>query len=62
MKHISQAKLLGIRTILPPIEGQRSFCKRIAAVHDLHDSHVDSLSTLDGLFSSLQHRAFRGEL
>jgi type I restriction enzyme, S subunit len=62
MKNISQEKVFGIRTILPPIAEQTKFAHRIAAVEALKQSHRDSLIKLDTLFASLQHRAFRGEL
>ncbi len=47
---------------VPPIELQRDFTRRIAAVEALKTPHQTSLTELDALFSSLQHRAFRGEL
>jgi type I restriction enzyme, S subunit len=62
MKNISQAKLFGIRTILPPISIQRDFTRRIDAVEKLKTVHRASLAELDALFAVLQHRAFRGEL
>ncbi len=62
MKNISQEKVFGISTICPPIAIQREFTKRLAAVErvrvDCHASAKDS----HALFTSLQHRAFRGEL
>jgi type I restriction enzyme S subunit len=62
MKNISQEKVFGIRTILPPISLQRDFTRRIAAVENLKTAHRASLTELDALFAVLQHRAFRGEL
>ena len=62
MKNISQAKTLSIRTILPPLPLQEEFARRIEAVKQLKTTHRESLSHLDTLFSSLQYRAFRGEL
>lgn len=62
MKNISQEKLLGIRTMLPPLPLQQTFATRIAAVEKLKAAHRASLTELDALFASLQHRAFRGEL
>jgi type I restriction enzyme S subunit len=62
MKNISQHKLLGIETILPPLSRQREFARRIRAVDGLRESHRASLAELDALFAVLQHRAFRGEL
>jgi type I restriction enzyme S subunit len=62
MKNISQEKLLGIKTIVPPLHLQQEFAHRAEAVEKLKASHRASLSELDALFASLQHRAFRGEL
>ena len=62
MKNISQEKVFGIRTILPPIESQREFARRVRAVENLKTTQRASLAELDALFASLQHRAFRGEL
>lgn len=47
---------------LPPIGLQREFAHRTAAVETLKNAHRASLSELETLFASLQHRAFRGEL
>ena len=62
MKNISQEKLFGIRTILPPISLQREFARRVTAVEALKRAQRASLAELDALFATLQHRAFRGEL
>ena len=62
MKNISQEKVFGIRTILPPIELQREFARRVRAVEKLKTVQRASLAELDALFATLQHRAFRGEL
>jgi len=62
MKNISQEKVFGIRTIVPPLSLQREFAGRVAAVEKLKAAQRASLAELDELFASLQHRAFRGEL
>ena len=62
MKNISQEKLFGIHTILPPIPLQREFARRVTAVEALKTAQRASLAELDALFATLQHRAFRGEL
>ena len=62
MKNISQEKLLGIKTIVPPLPLQKEFAQRVEAVEKLKATHRASLSQLEALFASLQHRAFRGEL
>ncbi len=62
MKNISQEKLFGIRTILPPIELQRQFARRVTAVEKLKAAQRASLAELDALLATLQHRAFSGDL
>jgi hypothetical protein len=48
--------------ILPPIESQREFARRVTAAETLKKAHRVSLAEPDALFASLQHRAFRGGL
>jgi type I restriction enzyme S subunit len=48
--------------MLPPIDFQREFARRVEAVEKLKTAHRTSLTEMDALFASLQHRAFRGEL
>jgi type I restriction enzyme, S subunit len=62
MKNISKEKLRGIRTLLPPLPLQREFVRRCAVVEKVKSTQRRSLAEFDVLFSSLQHRAFRGEL
>jgi type I restriction enzyme S subunit len=47
---------------VPPIELQREFARRVGAVEKLKTAQRASLTELDALFATLQHRAFRGEL
>jgi type I restriction enzyme, S subunit len=47
---------------MPPIERQRDFVSRVAVAEGLQAKQSASLTALDALFASLQHRAFRGEL
>lgn len=62
MKNISQEKVFGIRTILPPISLQRDFTRRIAALEKLKATQHAALAETKALFAILQRRAFRGEL
>jgi type I restriction enzyme, S subunit len=62
MKNISQAKVLGIRTIVPPLALQHEFSQRLQVIERLRRSQIASHLALDSLFAELQHRAFRGEL
>lgn len=50
------------RVLLPPIELQRQFARRVTAVETLKRAHRASLAKLDALFATLQHRAFGEEL
>lgn len=59
---INMTQLRGFPLLLPPLALQREFVERIAAVEKLKAAHRASLTELDALFASLQHRAFRGEL
>jgi type I restriction enzyme S subunit len=47
---------------IPPMELQREFASRNAAIERLKSAHRASLTKLDSLFAVLQHRAFRGEV
>lgn len=59
---ISMGRLRTLKVPVPPLPQQQEFARRIAAVEKLKSAHRASLTELDALFASLQHRAFRGEL
>ena len=61
-QHINVKELRTIKTPLPPLELQRSFTDRISAIRGHSRKSISSLQEISSLFSSLQHRAFRGEL
>lgn len=61
-KHLNVGSLCEAQIPLPPIELQREFARRVTAVEALKAAQRASLTELDALFASLQHRAFRGEL
>jgi type I restriction enzyme S subunit len=48
--------------VLPPMELQREFARRVGVVEKLETAQRASLAELDALFATLQHRAFRGAL
>lgn len=48
--------------LIPPLPLQKEFAQRVEAVEKLKATHRASLSELQALFASLQHRVFRGEL
>lgn len=59
---INQGNLAQVPVIQPPLELQQEFGRRIQSIENIKLTQVASLSELDSLFTSLQHRAFRGEL
>ena len=59
---VNQTMLEGVLFVVPPLSLQSEFAHRVEAVEKLKASHRGSLSELNALFASLQHRAFRGEL
>jgi type I restriction enzyme, S subunit len=59
---INQGNLAKVLVMIPPINLQKEFAQRVEAVEKLKATHRASLSQLQALFASLQHRAFRGEL
>jgi type I restriction enzyme S subunit len=59
---VNQQDIKSLRLLLPPLDLQRTFAARAAAVDELKASHRAARAQLDALFASLQHRAFRGEL
>ena len=59
---ISVSEVRSSPVSMPPINLQKEFAQRVEAVEKLKATHRASLSELQALFASLQHRAFRGEL
>ncbi|MEV0773382.1 restriction endonuclease subunit S [Nocardia salmonicida] len=59
---INQTMLSGIEFPLPDLDRQTEFGKRKADIATIKEQHRVALAELDALFSSLQSRAFRGEL
>jgi type I restriction enzyme S subunit len=62
MPGINVTKLKSLEVLVPPLSLQKEFAHRVEAVEKLKTAHYSSLSELDALFASLQHRAFQGEL
>jgi len=61
-KYLTIELLNRIHIPVPPQESQGAFARRVGAVEKLRNGQGAMLAELDGLFASLQHRAFRGEL
>ena len=62
MANINATEIQAMKIPLPPLDLQREFARRVAAVERLKTSQRAALAELDALFAALQHRAFRGEL
>ncbi len=60
--HIRTPIYLDIKIPVPPLSLQTSFSKKIRSIEVQKATIGSSIVELDSLFSSLQHRAFRGEL
>ncbi len=60
--NLFQNQIRELPAFIPPLTLQQEFAHRIEAVEKLKAVHRASLSELNALFASLQHRAFRGEL
>ena len=62
MDGLNTEMLRSIVFLLPPVRLQRVFTDRIGQFERTRDKLTSSLDSLDRLFASLQHWAFRGEL
>jgi type I restriction enzyme S subunit len=62
IRHLHLTDFKRLKILLPPLPLQKEFAQRVEAVEKLKATHHASLSQLQALFASLQHRAFRGEL
>ena len=59
---VSASRLYPVEVLVPPLDRQRAFVRRLACVSALGIPVRASSELLNALFASLQHRAFRGEL
>ncbi|WP_287128288.1 restriction endonuclease subunit S [Candidatus Cyanaurora vandensis] len=62
MPNISKGKLQDVLIEIPPFSLQQEFASRVQRIETIKEPCSRSLAEYDALFSSLQHRAFRGEL
>ncbi|MBK7507653.1 MAG: restriction endonuclease subunit S [Comamonadaceae bacterium] len=60
--HLTGEKLKAMNIPVPPLEAQTEFVERLRVLDEMRANHRNHLMQLDALFSTLQHRAFRGEL
>ncbi len=61
-KYLNLSQIRKMELIVPPFPLQKEFAQRVEAVEKLKATHRASLTELQALFASLQHKAFRGEL
>lgn len=61
-KTITKEAVRSIEIPLPPLEIQNDYAKHVFTIEKQKSIQSNSLTELDNLFASLQHRAFRGEL
>jgi type I restriction enzyme, S subunit len=61
-RDLGLTRMVNIKMILPPLDHQRTFVNRRSVIDALLEKQKTSLTSLDALFASIQHRAFRGEL
>jgi type I restriction enzyme S subunit len=59
---INMTQLRAFPLLLPPVELQRDFARKVAETGNVKTARQSALTGLKALFASLQHRAFRGEL
>ncbi len=62
VKHISAKQIRAIRIPLPPLETQLKFASLVKLVEQDTSRYKEQISRLNTLSSSLQQRAFKGEL
>ncbi len=62
MPNISKRRLELAPIEMPPLERQRKFAGRVEGVEQIKAGFRNSLTELNAMFASLQHRAFSGEL
>jgi len=60
--NVNTKEIAGLRVPMPPIADQRRFVRFEGETEGIRTALEASLTQLDALFASLQHRAFRGEL
>ena len=60
--NINTVSLGSIPILVPPLSLQRQFAARVTEIRALETQQAASRRRLDGLFQSMLHRAFRGEL
>jgi type I restriction enzyme S subunit len=62
MPNISKSRLMTLPIEIPSLALQEEFGERVREANDLAAVQASNSERLDGLYQSLVHRAFNGEL
>ena len=62
VKNLNIDLVRGVTVPVPPLPAQEKFAAIVASIEGRASTYSRSLAECDALFTSLQHRAFRGEL
>jgi type I restriction enzyme S subunit len=62
MTTIDQDGLLRVEVPVPPLDLQKLFTEKLKAIWQIKAMYAKAQLELDALFTSLQHRAFHGEI
>lgn len=62
MPNLNRSMIEGLKVGLPPLSLQHAFRAIVESIERQRTRQLEHLAELDGLFSSLQSRAFRGDL
>ena len=62
LQHVTKGTLNSVELLIPPLTLQREFAGCVESTRALREEQATSGSRLDGLFQSMLHRAFTGEL
>lgn len=61
-REITLARLRELNVVVPPIDLQREFTAAMRKIRHMKSKLTDAIAASDTLFTSLQHRAFTGQL
>ena len=62
VKNLNIELVRGVTVPVAPLARQKEYARAVTVAERVNEPFEQSLQRLDSLFTSLQHRAFRGEL
>lgn len=62
LQHVTKGVLNAVEMLVPPLELQQKFARRVSEIRQLEDGQAASRLRLEDLFQSVLYRAFQGEL